>query len=151
MRRSLIYAALLAILVATGVILAAETPKGIPDSAVVRDSKEAAQRAVALFDERATGWMKDAKPFRAESVIFSRSQVASADGLKIGDPIWIVVVVNDAQSTIYQTPVGVVWIRATDGKVFESEPKPANQALQHNDPSCHMSCLRTPRASWGRG
>ena len=26
-----------------------------------------------------------------------------------------------------------------------------NQALQHNDPSCHVSCLRTPRASWGRG
>ena len=31
------------------------------------------------------------------------------------------------------------------------EKKPANQALQHNDPSCHESCLRTPRASWGRG
>ena len=29
--------------------------------------------------------------------------------------------------------------------------KAANQALQHNDPSCHVSCLRTPRASWGRG
>jgi hypothetical protein len=27
----------------------------------------------------------------------------------------------------------------------------ANQALQHNDPSCHGSCLRTPRASRGRG
>ena len=27
----------------------------------------------------------------------------------------------------------------------------ANQALQHNDPSCHVSCLRTPRASCGRG
>jgi hypothetical protein len=27
----------------------------------------------------------------------------------------------------------------------------ANQALQHNDPSCHVSCLRTPRASRGRG
>jgi len=29
--------------------------------------------------------------------------------------------------------------------------KKANQALQHNDPSCHVSCLRTPRASRGRG
>jgi len=29
--------------------------------------------------------------------------------------------------------------------------RPANQALQHNDPSCHVSCLRTPRASRGRG
>jgi len=28
---------------------------------------------------------------------------------------------------------------------------PPNQALQHNDPSCHVSCLRTPRASRGRG
>ena len=26
-----------------------------------------------------------------------------------------------------------------------------NQALQHNDPSCHVSCFRTPRASRGRG
>jgi hypothetical protein len=37
----------------------------------------------------------------------------------------------------------------------EKKPKKAektpNQALQHNDPSCHVSCLRTPRASWGRG
>ena len=29
--------------------------------------------------------------------------------------------------------------------------KKPNQALQHNDPSCHVSCLRTPRASRGRG
>ena len=27
----------------------------------------------------------------------------------------------------------------------------ANQALQHNDPSCHVPCLRTYRASRGRG
>jgi hypothetical protein len=31
------------------------------------------------------------------------------------------------------------------------QPNPPNQALQHNDPSCHVSCLRTPRASQGRG
>jgi hypothetical protein len=31
------------------------------------------------------------------------------------------------------------------------ENKQTNQALQHNDPSCHESCLRTPRASRGRG
>jgi len=37
--------------------------------------------------------------------------------------------------------------------VFFANPKKiaANQALQHNDPSCHESCLRTPRASRGRG
>ena len=29
--------------------------------------------------------------------------------------------------------------------------KTPNQALQHNDPSCHVLCLRTPRASRGRG
>jgi hypothetical protein len=33
-------------------------------------------------------------------------------------------------------------------KMKTTEP---NQALQHNDPSCHVSCLRTPRASRGRG
>ena len=32
--------------------------------------------------------------------------------------------------------------------LLERQP---NQALQHNDPSCHVSCLRTPRASRGRG
>jgi hypothetical protein len=31
------------------------------------------------------------------------------------------------------------------------QPKPPNQALQHNDPSCHVPCLRTYRASRGRG
>jgi len=30
-------------------------------------------------------------------------------------------------------------------------PKKPNQALQHNDPSCHAPCVRTCRASRGRG
>jgi len=34
------------------------------------------------------------------------------------------------------------------GKYLKNE---ANQAVQHNDPSCHESCLRTLRASRGRG
>jgi len=34
--------------------------------------------------------------------------------------------------------------------IYAQETEP-NQALQHNDPSCHASCLRTPRASRGRG
>jgi hypothetical protein len=29
--------------------------------------------------------------------------------------------------------------------------RPPNQTLQHNDPSCHVPCLRTYRASRGRG
>jgi len=33
-------------------------------------------------------------------------------------------------------------------KIIKKTP---NQALQHNDPNCHESCLRTPRASRGRG
>ena len=33
----------------------------------------------------------------------------------------------------------------------EFDKKAPNQALQHNDPGCHESCLRTPRASRGRG
>jgi hypothetical protein len=36
-------------------------------------------------------------------------------------------------------------------KTFYYFTKQANQALQHNDSSCHESCLRTPRASRGRG
>ena len=39
---------------------------------------------------------------------------------------------------------GTVWV------VLKVTKRP-NQALQHNDPSCHESCLRTPRASRGRG
>jgi hypothetical protein len=35
--------------------------------------------------------------------------------------------------------------------IWKNEHKKPNQALQHNDPSCHVSCLRTPRASRGRG
>jgi len=35
--------------------------------------------------------------------------------------------------------------------VWKLRSKRPNQALQHNDPICHESCLRTPRASWGRG
>ena len=37
------------------------------------------------------------------------------------------------------------------GVGFKALYKKPNQALQHNDPSCHESCLRTPRASRGRG
>jgi len=36
-------------------------------------------------------------------------------------------------------------------RYLKKKKNPPNQALQHNDPSCHGSCLRTPRASWGRG
>jgi len=37
---------------------------------------------------------------------------------------------------------------AAHAAIYKTE---ANQALQHNDPSCHVSCLRTPHASRGRG
>jgi inorganic pyrophosphatase len=37
-----------------------------------------------------------------------------------------------------------------ESDIFVKSEKP-NKALQHNDPSCHVSCLRTPRASRGRG
>ena len=36
-------------------------------------------------------------------------------------------------------------------RLVQKANKAPNQALQHNDPSCHESCLRTPRASRGRG
>jgi hypothetical protein len=39
-------------------------------------------------------------------------------------------------------------IIASARELLKTEP---NQALQHNDPSCHVSCLRTPRASRDRG
>jgi hypothetical protein len=39
-------------------------------------------------------------------------------------------------------------IRYTKWKKVGKTP---NQALQHNDPSCHAPCMRTCRASRGRG
>ena len=41
--------------------------------------------------------------------------------------------------------------RGPDALATFLKMKTPNQALQHNDPSCHESCLRTPRASRGRG
>jgi len=35
--------------------------------------------------------------------------------------------------------------------IFVFSKKGPNQALQHNDPSCHAPCVRTCRASRGRG
>jgi hypothetical protein len=35
--------------------------------------------------------------------------------------------------------------------ISSEHKKRPNQALQHNDPSCHAPCVRTCRASWGRG
>jgi hypothetical protein len=126
MKHFLVVAALVALTSVQG-ILAAEVSRGIPESAVVRDEKEASRSAQEFFTQRASGWVKEGKPFRAQSVIFARSP-ASGAGLKMGEPIWIVVVVNDMESNIYQTPVGILWIRATDGAVFETEPKHANQS-----------------------
>jgi hypothetical protein len=42
-------------------------------------------------------------------------------------------------------------LRAHFKDIKQRKATQANQALQHNDPSCHVSCLRTPRASRGRG
>jgi hypothetical protein len=41
--------------------------------------------------------------------------------------------------------------KAIDLLKAHKQKRPPNQALQHNDPSCHVSCLRTPRASRDRG
>ena len=38
-----------------------------------------------------------------------------------------------------------------DSVIIVPKETEANQALQHNDPSCHVPCLRTYRASRGRG
>jgi len=45
--------------------------------------------------------------------------------------------------------LGVI-VGATFSLIRGNKPEP-NQALQHNDPSSHVSCLRTPRASRDRG
>src|ERR1035437_1465843 len=43
------------------------------------------------------------------------------------------------------------WLYRWQSKYDPKNSRRPNQALQHNDPSCHESCLRTPRASRGRG
>jgi hypothetical protein len=66
----------------------------------------------------------------------------------------------EAYETLYQPISATPWLGEMEqGSRFylqhllhiRTVRKPANQALQHNDPSCHESCLRTPRASRGRG
>jgi len=58
---------------------------------------------------------------------------------------------------------GGKWINAVEGaslalamlfigrKLAMQRKNEPNKAVQHNDPSCHGSCLRTPRASRDRG
>jgi hypothetical protein len=63
------------------------------------------------------------------------------------------------QSILYPNQVDVgdvitITVTKIDAKHisgFWKQKKPANQALQHNDPSCHAPCVRTCRASRGRG
>jgi hypothetical protein len=110
--------------------VAAETPRDISADFIVRDAKTAAQKAEEFFTANASGWEKTARPFRGESVIFARSPVKCGATLRKGDPIWIVVVVNDAQSTIFQVPLGIVWVRAKDGAIFVTQPEAANQHLR---------------------
>jgi hypothetical protein len=43
------------------------------------------------------------------------------------------------------------WLNIYGNEKLPIDKRKPNQALQHNDPSCHASCLRTPRASRGRG
>jgi len=44
-----------------------------------------------------------------------------------------------------------IWDEWQLARVDLMKQKRANQALQHNDPSCHVPCLRTYRASRCRG
>ena len=106
--------------------VAAETPRGITADFAIRDSKAAAQKAVDFFTAQSSGWIREIRPFRAESVIFARSPVQYGTELKKGDPIWIVVVVNDAQSDMIQVPVEIVWVRSKDGTVLVTQPAAAN-------------------------
>src|ERR1035437_5977264 len=48
-------------------------------------------------------------------------------------------------------PIPELWETIRVDPITDPIEKKANQALQHNDHSCHELCLRTPRASCGRG
>ena len=43
------------------------------------------------------------------------------------------------------------WLLRCESEFLAKLKTEANQALQHNDPSCHAPCVRTCRASRGRG
>ncbi len=101
---------------------AIQEARDISPEFVARDSQTAGTAAVEYFTSRSGDWAKKARPFRAAAVAFARSPI-SAGTLKKGEPIWVVVVVNDAESTILQVPVGIVWVRAKDGTVFITEPQ----------------------------
>jgi len=84
--------------------------------------------------------------------------------LKSGIVLQIYVDASAAEKPIYQLVVSdralAPWpqkietrlkFKAEWNTVIEISVNTPNQALQHNDPSCHESCLRTPRASRDRG
>jgi hypothetical protein len=125
--------------------VAAEIPRDIAADFAVRDAKTAAQKAEGFFTANASGWAKTAPPFRAESVIFTRSPVQCGATLKRGDPIWIVVVVNDAESTIFQVPLGIVWVRAKDGAIFVTQPEAANHSTDPTPASVTPAAEHPPR------
>ena len=73
-------------------------------------------------------------------------------GMKIESVQWHLVSVAE----LHEIYIGTAFVSAgviLGALVFRNLKRKgrANQALQHNDPSCHESCLRTPRASRDRG
>jgi hypothetical protein len=48
-------------------------------------------------------------------------------------------------------PINLEELIAPQKKPVDGAKKKANQALKHNNPSCHAPCVRTCRASRDRG
>jgi hypothetical protein len=62
----------------------------------------------------------------------------------------LVEVPSEVLASAEKSGTGVLWVESDQIEVLDGKDR-ANQALQHNDPSCHAPCVRTCRASRGRG
>jgi len=58
---------------------------------------------------------------------------------------------RETSEMIWAAPIFLPGVSGDTIKYRYEKNKRPNQALQHNDPSCHVPCVRTYRASRGRG
>jgi hypothetical protein len=100
-----------------------DSTESLPVTYKIRDAEAAKKAAENFFVEQGPEWVRQNRPYRADQVFYTRSPQSLGTALKRGDPIWVVEVLNDAQSVRIQVPIGVVWIRAEDGAVFVTDPK----------------------------
>jgi len=121
-----------------------------------------------FFDARCTRFLKVRYEDLAERVLaggtddeilgwcFTIGQKPNEEEIEIWNDFMIKRGWHDAGSEELEKAKAALGLRDRDDiqtwfALHDADENRPNQALQHNDPSCHESCLRTPRASRDRG